>query len=647
MKKFIFTSIALLSAMGLQAAVTLTNGNVTYSCEQTNVSEGTPTDSIISEQLTTSNVTSSGSLALTIENGESQTNTYTYNGTVTGADGTNIDLKNFSQTVENASITTSGSTNLDSATYYTTDSAKYATYLSEAANINSNILTYDQISSYSNENSYYYYFTYSTRSGWNKKECTSLAEFQGDYTNYENVYYWKNTTTVSGTEYTDFYAICQIAVASRTTTSINKINNVKVVAIADDAFVDDDDIQGVTIGKNITGINPAAFKGASNYTLSLQDNSYAYTYSNGILYNSSKTEIVLASTGVETQTLNNSVTTIDDYAFYNTANTISITTKNSSISVDESTQGSNVTFCYPSSTLNIVATSNGGYKVTGSIVDANMDTLNIKGTYMDFTDATILESLSFTNNDSTLLYFNTDAIVDGGKNVINGGVCANFAITDKKTFYCPTSFTATSATYTRTFTTTWGTLCLPFSVDDLSNNLRLGALSEFSNNVFTFSVSDGITANKPYLVRAIDGEYTIISASNVTVAASGTSFVTKNNATFTGVYEAITVNSDESTYYYGVGTKDGVTSIYKFNNVKVNPFRAYISLPYTSLSAAKFRFVDAFENEIESFDVDVTTGIENIKSTNNSDNVYNLNGQSLNKATRGLNIVNGKLVINK
>jgi hypothetical protein len=646
MKKFIFTSIALMSAIGLQAEnaqIDIEHGNVSYKAVQTDFAEGPiKTDDSYSD-ISFTMATASGAITDARTSYFKVTEFYEYDLTADYTSGTNVDLTNFTEIVTDAIAIQAGSSNIDDATWYTFEDNEYKYLMDSLASVGM-VVPYNKL----NAASGYFYFLLDTDDGeYYKYKATSLVQLQDRYPDCENVYYYYDSSK------NFYYAINRVGIAIKTVTLVSTQKNYTVKYISEEAFQYNTKLQGVTIGKDIVDINAISFKGASNIQLTLESNSNAYTYSNGILYDAEMNKIILASSNVNSQTIAYSVSEIGEYAFYNTQNDIVITSTNKNIIVGEN-QSNKVTFSHPSDYLDITPLPNNGYKVSGSIVQDNIDSLHFKGAYMDFTDAILLEKIEMNNakylNDSTLLYFNTN-ITLSGRNIINKDRCENLIITDKRSFYCPKAFTATKATYTRTFNhTDWSTICLPFNVDDISDKLILGSLAGFSDGIFTFNIADNISANRPYLARSVDDSYSTIVGTNTYVPATtdGQFTTTRNVATFTGVLEPQYVKSDENTYYYGVGTIDGVTNIVKLKNAKVNPYRAYLSVPANSIenNSATFRFVDLFDNEIFSFEASETTGIENVKSST-TNNIYNINGQRLNKANRGLNIINGKVVINK
>ena len=87
----------------------------------------------------------------------------------------------------------------------------------------------------------------------------------------------------------------------------------------------------------------------------------------------------------------------------------------------------------------------------------------------------------------------------------------------------------------------------------------------------------------------------------------------------------------------------------KIDGATVNAFRAFLSAPAseTNFQSARIRLVDAMDNIIEEIELPYTTGIETVKDDKIEEAIYDLNGQSLKEVKRGLNIVNGKIIINK
>jgi hypothetical protein len=632
-----------MSAIRMQAEdvpTIIEHGDVGYICELTDFAEGPITDNDQYSDISFTMATTAGAITDARTVYYNKTEFYEYDLTAVYATGINISLTNYVEQVTDAVALQEGSSNIDDAVWYNYEDEEYR-FLMDTLVKQNKILPYESVTSATR----FIFYEYDSEWGtYDAVKCSSLLQLQTKYPNYANVYYYYDKTTNA------YYIIDRAGIATKNVTLVSTQKNYTVKAIYEDAFRNNTKIQLVTLGRSLENIKACSFIGASNIQLALEPNNKNYTISNGILYDAQLNKIILASANINSQSIVKQVSEIEEYAFYNVQNDIVITSMNMNIQIGEN-QSDKVTFSHPSSHLDITPLPNNGYKINGTIVQENIDTLQFKGAYMDFTDVINIGTIDIKdlNNDSTLLYFNTDSHIGGLKNIINKDICENLVITDKRSFYCPKAFTATKATYTRTYSEdAWSTLCLPFSADDMSDNLLLGTLASFSEGIFTFNISDNITAYKPYLAKPLTSDFSTIVGYNSLVPATSLTKVTKGSATFQGVMEPQYVKSDENTYYYGVGTIDGVTNIVKFKNVKVNPFRAYLSVPANSLvnNSAVFRFVDAFDNEVYSFEASETTGIENVKSST-SNNIYNINGQRLTKANRGLNIINGKVVINK
>ena len=100
-----------------------------------------------------------------------------------------------------------------------------------------------------------------------------------------------------------------------------------VTGIGDYAFYNCSSLTSITIGNSVTSIGRNAFSGCINLTSIVVDgNNKNYSYTDGILYNKEKTEIlfVLLTCG-PTINLPDTLTSIRDYAFYHCSSLTSIT----------------------------------------------------------------------------------------------------------------------------------------------------------------------------------------------------------------------------------------------------------------------------------------------------------------------------------
>ena len=205
-------------------------------------------------------------------------------------------------------------------------------------------------------------------------------------------------------------------------------------------------------------------------------------------------------------------------------------------------------------------------------------------------------------------------------------------------------------TLKRKFNAGWNTVCLPFTISNVEGFFGAGAKAyEFSGytdeGALSFSTVSTLTASYPYVVYAPTAITENIELTNITIASNDASawYTRKtdssyNAAYFRGTYAPIAANgwtkNDDSDIIYGV-TSDG--HIKKAGaSASIKGFSAYFDLPAGAAAPSI------------SFD-DTTTGITSLTPalSEGEEAVYNLNGQKVQKAQKGLYIVNGRKVVIK
>lgn len=209
-----------------------------------------------------------------------------------------------------------------------------------------------------------------------------------------------------------------------------------------------------------------------------------------------------------------------------------------------------------------------------------------------------------------------------GCNVVCGTTASNLALTDGHDFFTPIAFTATDATYTRTFTVEaegtrgWNTLFLPFtattvtcpglgSVDwfqsatDENGNFWLRNFTGDGKGsvVFDYAASTSIAANTPYII-AVPGSYfgswqmtgkaIVFSGTNVDIAASMTAVGTPSSPSVSGnhyKFSGSTVSTTISDVY--LLNAEGSKFVKTASETVVPPFRAWFTpVSISSLSRA-------------------------------------------------------------
>lgn len=199
--------------------------------------------------------------------------------------------------------------------------------------------------------------------------------------------------------------------------------------------------------------------------------------------------------------------------------------------------------------------------------------------------------------------------------------------------------TITAGTYdvqiNHTYVSGWNTLCMPFDIDVATffgTSSKGYAFTGYNAGVLSFSTVTTLTAGTPYLVYvdASDLAYVKSSVTDVELATTA-STVQWGDATFRGTYAPVAAG--------GMTGKWGVTSQAKIAKgtakASINGFRAYFELPEGAAPSLSF--------------FDVTTGITKVIAADQlqGGKVYNLNGQQVENAKKGLYIVNGKKVVVK
>ena len=196
---------------------------------------------------------------------------------------------------------------------------------------------------------------------------------------------------------------------------------------------------------------------------------------------------------------------------------------------------------------------------------------------------------------------------------------------------------------TRTIKDGFNTVVLPFDLTAGQVQAAFGSGTEvyaFSENGtenaeeitinFNKVVEGTISANVPFLVKATAESTEQVFNGVQVVAPTEDVKVAGTNASFVGVYAPETIG--EGHFFVGNG------AIYKSaGSTNINAFRAYVKLVNPNVSAGVKLFIDG---------QDYTTailGIDAAPAQNGA--IYNIAGQRVSKAQKGIFIVNGKKVV--
>lgn len=184
---------------------------------------------------------------------------------------------------------------------------------------------------------------------------------------------------------------------------------------------------------------------------------------------------------------------------------------------------------------------------------------------------------------------------------------------------------------------THATVCVTNSIDKIPANLRAWEAVDYDETTgIKFNKANVIGANFPYVVRNATDEDTDLSFTGTNDLNFKTFIDTeanKHQVGSTNIYfcgnwkEALETDGTQ-----WIIKNEGIhASIVKAHGVKISPFRAYFTgIPEGA--SAKLNFDD-----------EETTGITNVNAAeSNDDTLYNLAGQKVNAAYKGIVIKNGK-----
>lgn len=232
-------------------------------------------------------------------------------------------------------------------------------------------------------------------------------------------------------------------------------------------------------------------------------------------------------------------------------------------------------------------------------------------------------------------------VLSNANNVIVDGTCANLALSDGYPFQAPADFTATAASYNRSFTADkMTTVCLPFALtsDEASSLGTFYELSSVDGSTLTFTSVDAPLANKAYLVKTTGTSLTLSETGKSIVATPADLSTTVSSIDFIGTLTSTTLPaSDGTTDYYAFNNGSLVKIV--TNEATLPPFRAYFKVTNGG-------DVKAFNLKFE----DTETGIDSLSPTPSpvsEGSIFNVAGQRMSKLQKGVNILNGHKVLVK
>ena len=187
---------------------------------------------------------------------------------------------------------------------------------------------------------------------------------------------------------------------------------------------------------------------------------------------------------------------------------------------------------------------------------------------------------------------------------------------------------------------TWGTLCLPFAIDQSQvKECKFYSLTGIDNDCITLESYEGaeIPAGTPVLFKMNEGKTSLsLSASNAEIATAPTVAGTNKDVNLVGSFIKIGGKDNqglaENDYIIGKDKFWRVSDLNDGKGVGIKPMRAYIHPATASQARAAMLSIGKGDG---------TTAIDNLNSISNDANAeyYDANGRRTNGLQKGLNIV--------
>ena len=272
-----------------------------------------------------------------------------------------------------------------------------------------------------------------------------------------------------------------------------------------------------------------------------------------------------------------------------------------------------------------------------------------------FNECRSLKDYSFSKRDSKYANYKTgyfsklvgkngdDKIGAAGETLATD----NLVLDDNKDFVAYEPFAAKAASYNRTMNagTTWGTLCLPFGIDQSQETeckfYRLTGIDN-DNECITLESYEGaeIPAGTPVLFKMNENEPTLsISVQNVGIVTKPKAETNTEDVNLVGSFTKIGGKDNQgladTDYIIGKDKFWRVSELKKDGNSKgvgIKPMRAYIHPATASQARAAMLSIGKGDG---------TTVIDNLNAISNDANAeyYDANGRRTNGLQKGLNIV--------
>ena len=293
--------------------------------------------------------------------------------------------------------------------------------------------------------------------------------------------------------------------------------------------------------------------------------------------------------------------------------------------------------------------------VTNRVFDGNgmfQGCENLKG-FIDYISNSDKDNYEYANY--TTGYFTKLVGKNGEKKIGATGetlATENLVLDDGKDFVAYEPFAAKDASYSRKIKegSTWGTLCLPFAIDQSKETeckfYRLTGIDNENECITLESCEEGeIPAGTPVLFKMNKDEQTLsisvqnagivkepVAGTNVTKPEAETASDVNLVGSFTKIGGKDNKGLDKNDYIIGKDKFWRVSDLDDGKGVGIKPMRAYIHPAYEYLARAAMLSIGKGDG---------TTAIDNLNAISNDANAeyYDANGRRTNGLQKGLNIV--------
>ncbi len=245
----------------------------------------------------------------------------------------------------------------------------------------------------------------------------------------------------------------------------------------------------------------------------------------------------------------------------------------------------------------------------------------------------MVTSVHPNDNPNTLYILSPDASLPEGledANVVRGSQAETIRLVDSRAFFTPIAFTASDISLQcAPAEGVWQTIALPFTPESIPSGMQVMEFSSLDDSGMpVFTATHSMQRQIPYLFHTDGNTSPVLSAHDARISP------TRSVAMVAGAGEtrfcATTMGETQSDVL--VLNADGDAFVVSSGQVKVQPFRAYFSMP----GADRISLPGADPDGLTEKMVDKSTDAETL---------YNLSGQRVVNPRRGIYIRNHKKVL--